>query len=157
MYATIEQANAYVEAYYSSTDLLREKWSALSEQDKQVALNRAEQKIDLLPLSGHPEHEGKAFPREPHKHESLEAAKIATIELAVQSLDGEQKDRLATQAQGVRSYRIGDLSETFAGAVSLKDFEMNLTISIVLPYLQRWLGGGYRICATHTRRYHGRL
>lgn len=158
MYATVEQANQYIQTYYSSVDPLRKSWEELADGDKQVLLNRAEQFVDCLPLKGKALVKGKAFPREPYKEESLEQAKVATIELAVQSLDTEASERMTLQKQGVKSYRIGDLSETFADRVSGLDYaglDPHL-FSIVFPFLKDWLGGGYRICPTHTEMFPGR-
>ena len=67
MYATVEQANAYVASYYSSTNNIRIAWEALNEEDKQITLNRSEQLIDLLPFNGKPvdPKQLNAFPRYP--------------------------------------------------------------------------------------------
>lgn len=158
MYATIEQANEYIQMYYSSTDPLRVSWSALSNDDKQVALNRAEQFIDMLPLKGKSLEPGKAFPREPDREYSLQQAKIATIELSIQRLNTEASARITLQSQGVKSYKIGDLSETFGAGMSEQDYAGldPFSFNVVLAYLKDWLGGGYRICPTHFRRCHGR-
>lgn len=152
MYATVAQANEYIEAYYGSTDPLRLQWSELSEEDRLVRLTRAEQLIDLLPLNGYPSVQGKAFPREPFKKESLEKAKIATIELAIQTLDETAAERYSLQKQGVKSYKIGDLSETFKDGAS--GSKSSIVLSIVAPYLQKWLGGGYNF--DHSYRRFGR-
>lgn len=154
MYATIEQANAYVESYYSSTNDIRIAWEALSDGDKQIVLNRAEQVIDLLPFGGKPvdPKQQKAFPRHPHPELSLERVKTATIELALQQNgDIETQDRLNLRAQGVKSYKIGDLSETFKDTSS-EDYIIQFALEVVNPFLRDWLGGGYRICPTRIRK-----
>jgi hypothetical protein len=152
MYATVEQANAYVTSYYGSTDNIRVLWEALSDADKQVLLNRAEQVIDLLPYRGKPLEHGKAFPREPNKELSLQRAQVATIELAVQTHGNiESQERLALQKQGVKSYKIGDLSETFAD-INYDSFVDQFVLDVVGPYLRDWMGGSYRICHTRIRR-----
>ena len=149
MYATIAEANEYVKSFYSSTNSLRVLWEGLSEEDKQVLLNRAEQAIDSLPLKGCALGSGKAFPRTPFQETSLERAKIATIELALQRQDEEAEERYKLQRQGVKSYKIGDLSETFGNTTGTTS---SIVLSIVRPYLSEWLGGGYRICPTHEKR-----
>lgn len=151
MYATIVEANEYVKNYYSSTNPLRAIWESLSDEDKQVLLNRAEQAIDSLPLKGCPLEGGKAFPRSPFQETSMEKARVATIELALQSQDQEAEERRRLQRQGVKSYKIGDLSETFkdtSGSASSASFAM----SVVSAYLGDWLGGGYRICPTRIKK-----
>ena len=147
MYATVTQANEYVRNYFSSGDSMRLAWEALSETDQLVALNRAGQTIDLLPFSSRPVVEDKALSSATVPLELVHA----TVELAVRSLDGEAKDRYELQRQGVRSYTIGDLSESFAapaGAAGVNAY----AYSIVFPFLRKWLGGGYNICPTRTRR-----
>ena len=152
MYATLEQANAYVASYYSSTNNIRTAWDALSDEDKQIALNRAEQLVDLLPFKGKPVDKEKAFPRYPDPELSLKRVQTATIELALQTNgDAETQERLSLRAQGVKSYKIGDLSETF-GDSNVDDYLLQFASDVVLPYLRNWLGGGYRICPTRIRR-----
>ena len=149
MYATVVQANEYVQNYYSSGDSMRLAWEALNESDKQVSLNRAEQTIDHLPINGEPVVENKAFPRYPDTEIPLEVTH-ATIELAVQSLNGEAKDRYELRKQGVRSYTIGDLSESFTDAAVAASGVDAYAYSIVFPFLRKWLGGGYKICPSRT-------
>lgn len=151
MYATIEEANAYAQSYYSSTNPLKVAWDALDDSDKVVLLNRAQQLIDQLPFTGQSVEIGIAFPREPHAETSIIRAREATIELAIRTLDGEAIERHQLQGQGVKSYKIGDLSETF---ITTGGYTGNnaLAFSIVYPFLQTWLGGGFKICHTRIRR-----
>lgn len=151
MYATVVQANEYVQNYYSSSDSMRLAWEKLSEADKLVSLNRAEQTIDCLPFTGRSVTEDKAFPRYPDTEIPKEVT-CATIELAVQTLDAEARDRYEMRRQGVRSYRIGDLSESFSDADVAASGVDAYAYSIVFPFLRDWLGGGYEICPTRTRR-----
>ncbi len=158
MYATVEQANEYVQNYYSSVDPIRIQWEALEEADKQVLLNRSEQFIDTLPYSMPALEPGKAFPKDPDQEYSLQQARIATIELTVQKLNYDSADRYNLMKQGVKSYKIGDLSETFGDSVSALNYAGidPYLLSIVYPFLKDWLGGGYRICPTHIRRCCGK-
>lgn len=154
MYATVEQANAYVASYYSSTNNIRIAWETLSEEDKQIVLNRAEQVIDLLPFNGKPvdPKQINAFPRYPNPELSLERVRVAAIELALQTNgDTEAQDRLNLRAQGVKSYKIGDLSETFKDTNS-EDYLIQFALDVINPFLRNWLSGGYRICPTRIKR-----
>lgn len=147
MYATVVQANEYVQNYYSSNDSMRLAWEALSDEDKLVSLNRAEQTIDRLPLKGRPVVKNKAFPRDSGTEIPSEVVS-ATIELAVHTLDTDAKERYELQRQGVRSYKIGDLSESFSDASVSGSGVDSYAYSIVFPFLRDWLGGGYKICPT---------
>ena len=155
MYATLERANAYMQEYYASTDPIRTSWEALTDEDKQVLLNRAELMIDQLPLRGKATNPPKAFPRKPNEEYSLQLAQIATIELAAQYQDEVMRGRLSLKAQGVKSYKIGDLSETFGSGYEYSGVD-KFTYDIVFPFLKDWLGGGYRICPTQTHQCCGR-
>ena len=151
MYATVSQADEYVKQYYSSTNSLRVAWEMLSNEDKNSLLNRAEQSIDGLPLKGRSLESGKAFPRSPFQEISMQRAMIATTELALASLDAEAAERLNLRRQGVKSYKIGDLSETFQESAGGLDSATH-TLSIVAPFLSDWLGGGYQICPTRIKK-----
>lgn len=151
MYATVVQANEYVRNYYSSGDSMRLAWEALDEADKLVLLNRAEQTIDHLPFNGRPIIEGKAFPRYPTYEIPIDVTH-ATVELAVQSMNSEAKERYELRRQGVRSYKIGDLSEEFSDVAMPSSGVDTYAYSIVFPFLRSWLGGGYTICPTRTRK-----
>jgi hypothetical protein len=150
MYATVAQANEYVESYYSSTDPLRIAWEDLSAEDRQVALNKSEQFIDMLPLTGRAITAHKSFPREPDSANSLVQAKAAAIELAIRRNNPEMSERFDLQRQGVKSYRIGDLSETFGFNLSALEYAGidPYYFAVVFPFLRDWLAGGYKICST---------
>ena len=150
MYATVSQADNYVQSYYSSTNSLRIAWLTLSVGDKQALLNKAEQMIDQLPFKGLPIVLGKAFPRNPNQDYSLAQAQLATIELALQQQDVEAQERYNLQHQGVVRYKIGDLEENFT--VNASKGINSRVFSIVFPFLKDWLGGGYKVCPTRTRK-----
>lgn len=150
-YATPAQADSYIRNYYVSGDPLRVAWTALSSEDKCVSLRRAERIIDYLPFCGRPATEGRAFPRYPDKEVPIEVTQ-ATIELAVQSLNTDVSERFELSRQGVRSYRLGDLSEDLSGVSSPYPGVSAHAYSIIFPFLRKWIGGGYSICVTRTRR-----
>lgn len=160
MYATVEQTNTYVQNYYSSLDPIRTQWESLEEADKQVLINRAEQFINMLPYSTRALEPNKVFPREPNGDYSLQQVQLATMELAVQKLsyDSSSGSRYDLMKQGVKSYKIGDLSETLADNFSALDYAGidPYLFSIVYPFLKDWIGGGYNICPTHMRRCCGK-
>lgn len=158
MYATVAEADEYIASYYSSTDNLRLQWEDLDDEDKAVSLRKSSQFIDLLPYKGKASSHNGAFPRKPNEEYSLQQAKIATIELALNKLDTEAASRFQLMDSGVKSYKIGDLSETFRDSESLL-YGAGIDpyqFSIVFPFLRDWIGGGYDICPTHIRKCCGR-
>ncbi len=158
MYATVEEANAYIASYYSSKDTLRIAWESLTDEDKQVMINRSERSIDHLPFTGSPVTKDTIFPRNPNPDKSLEQVKIATIELAIHNLDEEYMTRYELQQQGVKSYEIGDLKETFGSSQGTTSYSGtdSYSYSIVFPYLKDYLGGGYNICPSHMPMFNGK-
>lgn len=152
-YATVQESKDFAAEYYSSTDSIRVAWEALSDNDKQSLLNRAELVIEDLPYNGKSVNKDKAFPRDPNKELSLIKVKQAVIELALHNnciTNPGEKDRLTLQSQGVKSYKIGDLSETFRDRVPLNYIDP-YSYSIVFPYLKLWLGGSYKIKSSHKK------
>ena len=152
-YVTVEEANVYIRNNLLSTDPLRVSWEVLSEQDRQVLLNRSAAAINALPYPGRKTVSGQenAFPRYPYT-EVPEDVKAAQIENALtfsdesQSEDGKLYQRM--WAYGISSYRIGNLSETVGSASGNAGLSSELVrggiISIVaqsllIPYLR----GGY--------------
>ena len=152
-YVTLEEAKQYISQFYLSNNSLRVSWDALDDSDKQILLNTARKQIDLLPLKGKPTGTDQ-FPREPFADKSLEKVKEANIELAIQSLDTENRARASLKSQGVKSYKIGDLSETFETAKTYSGLD-SFSFNIAFPFLQDWLGGGYVICPSRTKKCFG--
>lgn len=152
MYATVEETDTYAATYYSSSDSVRTSWMALSNADKLVMLNKAERAINELPFHGKALGAASAFPREPEATLSLQKAKEAEMELALQLVSSTtESERYALQAQGVKSFKIGDLSETYGDSASQSGIDM-FVYNKVFPFLKLWLSGGYPICPTHHRR-----
>ena len=148
-YVDVATVDNYVASYYPQSSAIRIKWEALIEDDKSVFINRATQMINLLPLRGKA-CEGNemfmAFPREPDPgNNSLELAKQACCDLSIKlNGDDEFQERLNLQRQGVKSYKLGDLSETFGN----NGYDAGIDIFVydtVFPFLRNWLSGGYKI------------
>lgn len=156
-----EEALAYIQTHYTSTDPLRIQWEAMSKEDQSVYLLRAYEYINSLPYTGKPASKNQkgAFPRAGNfTSEDLLKVKYAQAEQALTFSDivatQEYSDRMRLQRAGVTSYRIGDLSETFqkGSASDLGDFRDLSTKAF--SYLSKWLRGGYDIC-TSIKRPHG--
>ena len=94
-YCTVEEANAYVSLYFTSSDEGRVSWDALSDSDKQVLLNQAHDIIDALPIHGRKTcvDQPDAFPRFPEK-EVPTAVRHAECELAVSLSDKDTNESL---------------------------------------------------------------
>jgi len=109
-YCTVEYANEYFKNRLHS-----ESWSgADSETTKEKALKQATRAIDRQLLKGrktNPEQE-LAFPRYPDT-EVPEAVKEACCEEALALLERGNNQRRKLQQEGVQSFTLGSMSETF--------------------------------------------
>jgi len=135
-YCTIEYANEYFK-----NRLHAESWGETSEADKEKALKQATRAIDRQLLIGrktNPEQE-LAFPRYPDT-EVPEAVKEACCEEALAILERGNSQRRKLQQEGVQSFTLGNMSETYApgggrGLLSQEAKEL----------LRPWLLGGVNI------------
>lgn len=162
-YISKADADLYVASRYMSTEAKRVAWAALSEADCEVLLRRAASIIDQQPLAGVKitESQTMEFPRALYTEyvgdENLLSPQIVTnenwyvqsavpaavcaaqVELALQYTVG-TPDRIELQRQGVKSFSVGKLSETYAGTrSSLVSIEAR---DLLAPYVL----GSVRIC-----------
>lgn len=122
-YVEIEAADAYIARHYTSSDAARLRWDALPDDDKEILLIQACAEIDALQLRGKKMSRDQllAFPRRPFQDLDVTWApdnvQHAQIELALWLSDSKAQtdatQRQALQVQGVGSFTIGDLSETY--------------------------------------------
>lgn len=164
-YIASAACSTYLTAHYASTDAKLIAWDALLDGDKDIYLRQAAEIIDAQPLQGFKAltTQTMEFPRTlftdvnylAYVNSALlnqegwyiqpgvpDVVKYAQCELALELAQGTSSQvaqRAELQRQGVRSYSIGKLSETFSGAsggvVSYK----------ARQYLQPYTGGGFRI------------
>lgn len=108
-YVTTEEATTYF-----ASRLHAEAWTALSADDKPKALAMATKVIDRQLLKGRktdPDQE-LAFPRYSDK-KVPEAVKEACCEEALALLERGSSQRLKLQQEGVQSFSLGNMSETY--------------------------------------------
>lgn len=162
-YIDLEDAEAYIVDYHLSTDKLVTAWHGIVDDDKEVLLRLAAKKIDCLALVGSKASTAQTmeFPRAVYTEydfERIEVAytylddsyyiqpavpdnvKYAQVEIALQLAYG-IPERVSMQMQGVKSFSLGKLSESYSGGYN------SLTISpeaadLLAPYLAR----SVRIC-----------
>lgn len=109
-YCTVEYANEYF-----SGRLHSEVWEQANEADKEKALRQATRAIDRQPLKGRKNDPAQvlAFPRYPET-EIPEVVKEACCEEALALLERGNSQRRKLQQEGVQSFTLGSISETFA-------------------------------------------
>lgn len=100
---------------YFAGCLHAESWSGADSETKEKALRQATRSIDRMPLMGRKTdlHQPLAFPRYPDT-EIPEAVKEACCEEALALLERGNSQRRKLQQEGVQSFSLGNMSETFA-------------------------------------------
>ena len=135
-YCTIEYADEYFR-----NRLHAESWGQADSETKEKALKQATKTIDRQPLRGrkmNPEQE-LAFPRHPDT-EVPEAVKEACCEEALALLERGNSQRRKLQQEGVQSFALGNMSETYITGASL-----GLLSQEAKELLRPWLLGGVLI------------
>lgn len=139
-YITTSQADEYIAALIPSTGLERTAWESLDDADKAIFVGRSMRKIEALPFSGAVavSSQDTAFPRR-GQTEVPEAVKQAVAleaaALAAYGDEAEQRDRI--KSQGISSFRLGNLSESYnRGASSY------LLSSVAYGLLRPFMAGG---------------
>ena len=109
-YVSLAEANEYF-----SNRLHADAWVEASDADKDKALAMATKAIDRQPLKGRKTETGQAlaFPRYPDT-EIPAAVKEACCEEALAILESGNSQRRKLQQEGVQSFSLGNMSETYA-------------------------------------------
>lgn len=160
-YISAADADIYLAANYITTDAKYIVWSALTSANKEVLLRKAAQIIDRQPLTGYKylTTQTMQFPRytyseyndnDKYLHPLLrkngfysddtvpEAVKNAQCEIAISLAQG-TNERAEMQRQGVKSFSIGNLSETFTG--NQNSVPSHEAKQLLAPFI----GGGFRV------------
>ena len=157
MYGSIEQADSYIATHYSPKSAVRKRWESLSDDEKTVFLTNAFEAIEALPFRGRkaaPE-QTAAFPRLPYQYGKTDEGapqrvKSAETELALWLSDENKRESSEKRSQliadGVKSFSIGDLSESYGepqkGSQTFSAQSCTKAMELLTPYLS----GGYDIC-----------
>jgi hypothetical protein len=109
-YIDIEEADEYF-----AGRLHAESWGQADDETKEKALKQATREIDQQPLKGRKTETSQtlAFPRYPDS-EVPEAVKDACCEVALALLERGNSQRRKLQQEGVQSFSLGNMSETYA-------------------------------------------
>ena len=160
-YATAAECATYLAANYITTDAKLIAWNLLSADNKDVLLRQAAKLIDRQPLQGYKylSTQTMEFPRyiytesnydDDYLHPLLrkngfysdgsvpQAVKDAQCEIAISMISG-TSERAEMQRQGVKSFSLGSLSESYTGNHNaIPSYEAK-------QLLQPYLGGGFRV------------
>lgn len=150
-YVEREEVSNYLAQYYLPGSPEAIRWSALSDNEKDVYLRKALVQIEALPYTGFKTERNQVleFPR--NGDSTIDSrVKYAQIEYALALTDTlfqkEMQQRLMLQKQGIKSFKLGDLSESYVNGAGRGVFPISATPHSVLVYLNTWLMGGFDIC-----------
>lgn len=154
-YISREYADEYISSRYRSNSKDRKRWEELSEEDKEILLISACDGLESLQWQGRTATKGQAmaFPRLPFQYGKTDEiaplrVKQAQAELALWLSDDTRQSKLSKrqelQSQGVESFSIGDLSESYGEGVGEKSAPLLClkVKNLISPYLN----GGVDIC-----------
>ena len=135
-YVSLAEANEYF-----SNRLHADAWVEASDADKEKALAMATKTIDRQRLNGRKTNPSQplAFPRYPDA-EIPQNVKEACCEEALAILESGNSQRRKLQQEGVQSFSIGNLSETFAAGAG-----RGMLSQEAKELLQPWLIGAVNI------------
>ena len=135
-YCTIEYADEYFQ-----NRLHAESWGQADESTKEKALKQATRAIDRQLLRGRKTNPGQelAFPRHPDTEIPKEVQE-ACCEEALAILESGNSQRRKLQQEGVQSFSLGNMSETFAAGAG-----KGLLSQEAKELLRPWLLGAVNI------------
>jgi len=150
-YVTLLEAERYISLRYSGHDPLRLSWDAIARhEDKDRHLLRACEMIDAIPFPRRKTdaRQALAWPRgglpgvpSGIRHAQIELALWGASEASAGATG--EVNRAELIAQGVTSFRIGDLSESLDGS-RVAQGAMQCPAAALL--LRPFMGGGYAMC-----------
>jgi len=154
-YVSREYADEYITSRYKTNSKDRKRWEDLAEEDKEILLINACDELENLQWQGRTAVKGQAmaFPRLPFQYGKTDEiaplrVKQAQVELALWLSDDTRQSKLSKrqelQSQGVESFSIGDLSESYGEGVGEKS--VPLLCPKVKALVSPYLNGGYDIC-----------
>lgn len=136
-YITVQEGDEFISSLLPSLDPERTAWMQLSEADKAVYITQAMLRIEALPYSGTAAVEGQAnmFPRygQDAVPEAVQQA-LAMEACAIPAVYAEAQERTRLQAQGVQSFSVGKLSESY-GYAGGKQLYSGIARYLLEPYL----------------------
>ena len=153
-YISQADATTYINGHYATTDAEYIAWAALTSDNKDAHLRKAVQTIDRQPLVGFKKTttQALAFPRTLYTEASHSAVFVSNLmpydnwytqtttpqaildaqcEIAISNATGTSV-RVTLQRQGVKSFSIGNLSESLTGAANALPYEAK---ELMKPYL----------------------
>ena len=160
-YITAADCSTYLASVYLSTDAKLIAWNALSEANKDICLRNAAKIIDRQPLQGvkYLSTQTMEFPRatwtdygdndwrvrgvrlfSDHWYSNAavpDKVKLAQCEIALDLAQGttDAQNRAELQRQGVKSFSVGKLSESYSGVTG--DITSAAAKQLLIPFVAR--------------------
>lgn len=154
-YVTVVEADQYVAQFYVEDSPTSIRWTALNEPSKEIYLRQGFAQIERLPFLGTKleDNQPAQFPRHLCNYGNVEIpieVKYAQIEQALSLSDVERSSessyRRNLQREGVSSFSIGKLSESYGGAdVSVATSARSALTIEALAWINNWIRGSFPI------------
>ena len=159
-YISLADADLYMANSYVSTSIEFTTWDALSDGDKEIHLKKATKKIDRQMLRGVKAVDTQTleFPRalkscsvyydnnvvEDSVNQLVLDAQVEEA-MAMSITGSSTSNRQTLQQQGVKSFTLGDLSETYGAKLPSSFNSTNLASNTAKELLKYYLAGGVSI------------
>ncbi len=151
-YASRQDVEDYIVKYLPYTGEVANVWQNTVDTDQRGLLLHAFEAIDRLPFRGRKARRSQktAFPRYPQTavpDEVVRAQVVNALALLMAREEGTNEADFYSKLrmQGIKSYRIGNLSETLADHGGISGQYYGIASEEVLHLLKKWLTGGYSI------------
>lgn len=158
-YVSVAETTKYIETIYGDDSTVYSYWDDLETSQKEMYLRKSILQIEALPFTGKRKYNGQTleFPRTNGSVQvtlsgNIESeiptyVKYAQIDNAIAMFNiaenSENKQRINLQKNGVKSFKLGEFSETYGDNASSSLY--NVADQEVISYLKQWLSGGYKI------------
>ena len=158
-YVSVAETTKYIEAVFGDDSAVYNYWDDLENNQKEMFLTKSLMQIEALPFTGIRKYNGQAleFPRTRADvaqtlvgdiaSEIPLSVKFAQIDNAIAMFNiaenSESKQRATLQRNGVKSFSLGEFSETYGNNSSILVYDV--ADQNVISYLKNWLSGSYKI------------
>lgn len=158
-YVSVAETTKYIETVYGDDSAVYSYWDDLETSGKEMLLRKSLMQIEALPFIGKRKYNGQAleFPRTTGSvqvalpndiaSEIPSFIKFAQIDNAIAMFNiaenSESKQRANLQRSGVKSFSLGEFSETYGDNSSVLVYDVS--DQNIIAYLKQWLSGGYKI------------
>lgn len=149
-YVSVSEADEYVNSHYLSNSTDKTTWNALSENDKEILLRNACAIIEAQAFNGKKldNNQTLSFPRIKNgvisNDDKIKSAQIEQALFVNSSEFSDNERRKSLISQGVKSFSLGDLSESYSDGVNSASTKRSVSLKTA-SFLSEWTGGSFNV------------